>query len=197
MRHHLDLEAIKARLPVARVLELNGLPIRGNRAHCPIVGICSGKTGESLAIFADGRAWTCHRCHEGGSVFDLLRHLEGGTLRQAMHRAAQLAAVDPSAPALARRAYSADPGKERRRLLAEQFRATAGARDVALAASRNPAAPLDRRADALLGARLLGRKLELLDRELHGDSNPEELAKLNRELDEVLARLERKSEVAA
>lgn len=197
MRHHFDLEAIKARLPVARVLELNGLPMRGNRARCPVVGVCSGKTGESLAIFADGRAWTCHRCHEGGSVFDLLRHLEGGTLRQAIHRAAQLAGVDPGTEPPARGARVEHPEAERRRLLAEEFRTTAGARDLALAVARDPAVPSSTRADALHGARLLGRKLQLIDLELQGNAEPAELALLNRELGNVLTRLEGSREVAA
>jgi len=167
MRNHFDLEAIKARLPIASVLELHGIPATRERARCPLAGVCDNKIGTSFAVYDDGRRWTCHRCHAHGDVFNLLAILEGLTVGEAIRRAAALAGVAPgTTPPLPRGPRPESAERRARRLLGKQFRVVAAQRDLFRGIARNPALPIEGRADALAGVVLCNRKLDLLMNEL-------------------------------
>jgi len=82
-------EEIKDRLSVREVMESEGWHIRqrGRRADC---GLCGGK--EDVAIKRE--VWHCHRCKEGGTVFDLIMETHGVKFPEALKRLAFMARVE-------------------------------------------------------------------------------------------------------
>src|SRR5215469_13255332 len=59
-----------------------------NRADC---GLCRGSSKETLAYRE--HVWHCHRCHAGGSVYDLVMQAQQCDFRSALAYVADLAGV--------------------------------------------------------------------------------------------------------
>lgn len=142
-----DLEAIKAALPIARVLELAGIEGRRSRYRCP----CKpGSTSPTLSVFRDGAAWHCHRCQRGGSVLDLVTALDGLSLPDAIRRCAELAGIGPSTgKPLARTQRPADARKAAALREGRIWRETAVLRDVSQRIADDDGQPIEVRIAAL------------------------------------------------
>jgi hypothetical protein len=59
-----------------------------NRADC---GLCRGKSNGTIAFTE--RLWHCHRCHEGGDVFSLVRSVNRCDFPEARRFVAELAGI--------------------------------------------------------------------------------------------------------
>lgn len=97
MNMRLDAREIARALPVRQVLRALGLRVRNSkRADCPL---CKGNSNGTIA-YAE-RFWHCHRCHEGGDVFSLVRAVNRYDFRGALRFTAELAGIrleDPRSP---------------------------------------------------------------------------------------------------
>lgn len=155
-----NLEEIRLALPVERVLAIHGGTVRRGRARCPLPGLCAGKRGESLAVYRDGKTWRCHRCNSAGSVFDLIAAVDGLSLGDAIHRAAELAGTAPARNGWTPAAVPLNPERERREAISEIWRAIARLRDRCRSLAAHPDLPDRVREDAARGAVKCSRALD-------------------------------------
>ena len=81
-----DIPALKARYPLAGVVEGSGVKFKGRgrvrQGLCPF----HKETEGSFTAYADTERWYCFGCGLGGDVFDFIRRLEGLTLPEALRR---------------------------------------------------------------------------------------------------------------
>lgn len=170
LKSYLDIEAIRTRLSVPAVLAWAGFPVVRGRAVCPVPGPCSGKAGNSLAVYDDGARWHCFRCGSGGDVFTLLQVWQGLSVAASFRRAAAMVGITPGRiPSASRHQCSTnDPSRERQRILGEVFRTTAAIRDWLEGLSILESQSVDLRASALVGVVICNGKLDLM---LSGDES--------------------------
>lgn len=84
-----DARDIARMVPIRQVLRHLGWTIRPRgRADC---GLCRGSSKGTVAYRED--VWHCHRCHEGGDVYSLVRAVQGCDFRVALRVVADLAGV--------------------------------------------------------------------------------------------------------
>jgi hypothetical protein len=89
MNMRLDAREIARALPVRQVLRALGLRVRNSkRADCPL---CKGNSNGTIAYTE--RFWHCHRCHEGGDVFSIVRAVNRYDFRGALRFTAELAGI--------------------------------------------------------------------------------------------------------
>jgi CHC2 zinc finger len=71
------------------ILRVLGMRVRNSkRADCPL---CKGNSAGTVAF--TGRLWHCHRCHEGGDVFSLVRAVNRCDFAAALRFLADLAGI--------------------------------------------------------------------------------------------------------
>ena len=99
MHHQLDIEAVKQRVDIERVMEHYGLSLKRTApdqlmARCPFH---DDKT-PSLSVTPSKGLWHCFGCEISGDVIDFITRIEGVDFPQALARAADFAGI-PSLPA--------------------------------------------------------------------------------------------------
>ena len=81
-----DIPALKARHPLAEVVESAGVKLRGRgrvrQGVCPFHEESEG----SFTAYGDSERWYCFGCGLGGDVLDFVRQLEGLSLPEAIRR---------------------------------------------------------------------------------------------------------------
>ena len=81
-----DIPALKARHPLADVVEAAGVRLRGKgrvrQGVCPFHEESEG----SFTSYEDSQRWYCFGCGLGGDVLDFIQHIEGLTLPEAIRR---------------------------------------------------------------------------------------------------------------
>ena len=81
-----DIPALKARHPLANVVEAAGVKLRGRgrvrQGLCPFHDEAEG----SFTAYGDSQRWYCFGCGTGGDVIDFVQRLEGLTLPEAIAR---------------------------------------------------------------------------------------------------------------
>jgi hypothetical protein len=103
-------QEVASLVTVANVLRDLGWKVRGRRrADC---GLCRGRSAGTVSFRE--RVWTCHRCHAGGDVFDLVRQAHRCGFRSALVHLARLGGVRLSGYSAAE-ASRASVARERQR----------------------------------------------------------------------------------
>ncbi len=106
---HLPIDELKARYPIARAWQDEGLPGEPNRI-CRSPFPDSHKNGDatpSFSVYENGQRWKDFATDEGGDVIDFLRKAHGGTVIEAMDLIRERLgepAFDPTLAAKARQA---------------------------------------------------------------------------------------------
>ena len=81
-----DIPALKARHPLAEVVEAAGVRLRGKgrvrQGVCPFHEESEG----SFTTYEDSQRWYCFGCGLGGDVLDFIQRIEGLTLPEAIRR---------------------------------------------------------------------------------------------------------------
>ena len=81
-----DIPALKARHPLAEVVEAAGVKLRGRgrvrQGVCPFHEESEG----SFTSYEDSQRWYCFGCGLGGDVLDFIQRIEGLTLPEAIRR---------------------------------------------------------------------------------------------------------------
>ena len=148
---NVDIAALKARHPLAEVVEAAGVKLTGRgrvkQAICPFHEEAEG----SFTAYGDSERWYCFGCGLGGDVLDFIRRIEGLTLPEAIrrlegHRPASEIVPRPSRPrrpktpplpprdpALLTAAARFYAGQLRRSLEAREYLASRGVGPVAAA----------------------------------------------------------------
>jgi len=76
-------------VPISQLLRQLGWRMRSrSRADC---GLCRGSSSATVAYRE--HVWHCHRCHQGGDVYTLVRAVQGCDFRAAMAYVAALAGI--------------------------------------------------------------------------------------------------------
>lgn len=84
-----DVQDVARRVTMRAVLTNFGWRVRSrNRADC---GLCRGSSSATVAYRE--HVWHCHRCHQGGDVYALVRVVQGCDFRAAMAYVAALAGI--------------------------------------------------------------------------------------------------------
>ena len=82
----IDLPALKARYPLAGVVEAAGVQLRGRgrvrQGLCPLHEEREG----SFTVYADSQRWYCFGCGLGGDVLDFIQRIDGVDLPEAIRR---------------------------------------------------------------------------------------------------------------
>ncbi len=79
-----DFAAVKARHPLATVVEAAGVKLRGTgrvrQGVCPFHDEVEG----SFTVYGDSQRWYCFGCGEGGDVIDFIQRIESMTVGEAL-----------------------------------------------------------------------------------------------------------------
>ena len=105
-----DFAAVKARHPVAAVVESAGVKLRGTgrvrQGVCPFHDEAEG----SFTVYGDSQRWYCFGCGEGGDVIDFIQRIESMTLSGALRLLGSDGTfVTATPPASARHEFSEPP----------------------------------------------------------------------------------------
>ena len=83
---NVDIPALKARHPLAEVVEAAGVKLRGRgrvrQGVCPF----HDEAEPSFTVYGDSERWYCFGCGLGGDVLDFIQRIEGLTLPEAIRR---------------------------------------------------------------------------------------------------------------
>jgi putative DNA primase/helicase len=123
MTGRLDSEIIARARAVPVVNEIHRRAIKLRRQGRELVGPCpvcgdggKGARSDRFAVHVAKNAWLCRQCQAGGSVIDLVMHLDGVDFHEAVVRLAdgkQSASASRHAPARLVTAQPADDGQQR------------------------------------------------------------------------------------
>ena len=104
-----DIPALKARHPLAEVVEAAGVRLSGRgrvrQGFCPF----HDEAEPSFTVYGDSQRFWCFGCGTGGDVLDFIQHVEGLSLPEALARleGQRPVSVDALCPAPTRRPKSA------------------------------------------------------------------------------------------
>jgi len=100
-KQFIDFRAVKAALPIERVLEHYGLLDRLKRSGDSLSGPCpihKGTNPTQFRVSVSKNVWNCFsECKHGGNVLDFISRMENATIHAAAQKAIEWFGLDPNA----------------------------------------------------------------------------------------------------